>query len=290
MKPIIYGLAFEAGLAHPETLIEDRPARFGIYVPKNFDEDFHGTVTIREALAQSLNIPAVKVLEALGPARLYGRMRRPASTPVLPKGAEPSLAIALGGVGMRPVDLATLYAGLGPRRRDRCASSTGATSAVAKPAAAPRQRLLSPVAAWYVTDILRNAPPPANAKAGPASPTRPAPPTATAMPGRSATTAATRSPSGSAGPTAPPRPGSPGAPPPRRCCSMPSRGCRPARAARRPRPPARSGTAGDRLPPPLKRFREARGTSRSADGAYLEPRRADRLPARPRRTRGRGRG
>ncbi len=76
LKPIIYGLAFEAGLAHPETLIEDRLVRFGIYAPKNFDEDFHGTVTIREALAQSLNIPAVKVLDALGPGKLVGRFRR----------------------------------------------------------------------------------------------------------------------------------------------------------------------------------------------------------------------
>ena len=66
LKPLIYGLAFEAGLAHPETLIEDRPVRFGAYVPKNFDQDWHGTVTVRMALAQSLNIPAVKVLDALG--------------------------------------------------------------------------------------------------------------------------------------------------------------------------------------------------------------------------------
>ena len=74
LKPIIYGLAFEAGLAHPETLIEDRPTRFGVYVPKNFDQDWHGTVTVRMALAQSLNIPAVKVLEALGPPRLFSRL------------------------------------------------------------------------------------------------------------------------------------------------------------------------------------------------------------------------
>src|SRR5262249_28514425 len=67
LKPLIYGLAFEAGIAHPETLIEDRPARFGTYRPQNFDEDFHGTVTMREALGNSLNIPAVKVLAAVGP-------------------------------------------------------------------------------------------------------------------------------------------------------------------------------------------------------------------------------
>ena len=112
LKPLIYGLAFEAGLAHPETLIEDRPARFGLYVPKNFDQGWHGTVTMRMALAQSLNIPAVKVLEAVGPAKLYGRLQQVGVEPVLPKGAEPSLAIALGGLGLKLSDLAGLYAAL----------------------------------------------------------------------------------------------------------------------------------------------------------------------------------
>ena len=59
LKPLIYGLAFELGLAHPESLIEDRPTAFGGYVPVNFDGFNRGTVTIREALTQSLNIPAV---------------------------------------------------------------------------------------------------------------------------------------------------------------------------------------------------------------------------------------
>src|SRR6185312_8892480 len=94
------------------TLIEDRPARFGVYVPKNFDHDWHGTVTVRMALAQSLNIPAVKVLEALGPQKLYGRLAQVGIEPILPKGAEPSLAMALGGLGVRLTDLATLYTAL----------------------------------------------------------------------------------------------------------------------------------------------------------------------------------
>ena len=164
LKPIIYGLAFEAGLAHPETLIEDRPTRFGVYVPKNFDQDWHGTVTIRMALAQSLNIPAVKVLEALGPRQAVRPPAQAGVTPVLPKGAEPSLAIALGGLGLKLSDLATLYAGLArggepvalQYRRDGAEPKAGRAS----------QRLLSPVAAWYVSDILRNAPAPANAKPG----------------------------------------------------------------------------------------------------------------------------
>jgi penicillin-binding protein 1C len=164
LKPLIYGLAFEAGLAHPETLIEDRPARFGLYVPKNFDGDWHGTVSVRTALAQSLNVPAVKVLNALGPACLFGRLQQVGISPLLPRDAEPSLAIALGGLGLTLPDLAALYAGLARggeavmlryRREDRPPSPTGAGP-----------RLLSALAAFYITDILRHAPAPAHARPG----------------------------------------------------------------------------------------------------------------------------
>ena len=93
-------------------LIEDRPTRFGTYSPENFDEDFHGTVTIREALGNSLNIPAVKVLSAVGPGKLIGRFRRAGLAPQLPRETVPSLAIALGGLGMTMKDLTALYASL----------------------------------------------------------------------------------------------------------------------------------------------------------------------------------
>ena len=85
---------------------------------------------------------------------------------MLPKGAEPSLAMALGGLGLKLSDLAALYAGLGARRRAGCAHAIGATMPAQAQGAGGQQRLLSPVAAWYVTDILRNAPAPANAKPG----------------------------------------------------------------------------------------------------------------------------
>jgi penicillin-binding protein 1C len=177
LKPIVYGLAFELGIAHPDTLIEDTPVRFGIYVPKNFDHDWHGTVSIRAALIHSLNIPAVKVLEALGAGRLHARLHQAGITPVLPKGGEPSLAMALGGVGLRLVDLAQLYAGLARRgeavvlryRREPAPpqgepAPAKAGEARSRPTAG--QRLLSAVAAWYVGDILCRTLPPANAKPG----------------------------------------------------------------------------------------------------------------------------
>ena len=70
LKPFIYGLAFEDGLAHPETLIEDRPVRYGAYAPENFDLTFQGTVTVRRALQLSLNVPAVALLDKVGASRL----------------------------------------------------------------------------------------------------------------------------------------------------------------------------------------------------------------------------
>jgi penicillin-binding protein 1C len=164
LKPIIYGLAFELGLAHPETLIEDRPARFGVYVPKNFDHGWHGTVSIRTALTQSLNIPAVKVLEALGAGKLYTRLQQAGVNPVLPKGTDPSLAIALGGLGLRLTDLAQLYAGLA--RGGEPVALRHRRDVAAPKGPADGQRLLSAVAAWYVAEILCQALPPANAKPG----------------------------------------------------------------------------------------------------------------------------
>jgi penicillin-binding protein 1C len=168
LKPFIYGLGFEAGVIHPETLIEDTPTRFGAYAPKNFDEDFHGTVTIREALARSLNIPAVKVLSVVGPGRLTGRLRRGGAHPRLPQGAnEATLAIALGGVGLDLFDLVGLYTGLA---RGGMPVALTTKAGVSRPSVSVqdrrRQMLLTPAAAWYVTDILKDAPAPAGAKSG----------------------------------------------------------------------------------------------------------------------------
>ena len=112
LKPFIYGLAFEAGFAHPEMLIDDRPVRFGTYQPKNFDEGYHGTVSIREALSQSLNIPAVRVLARVGPGKLVGRFRRAGVMARFPDKSEPTLAMALGGTGLTLQEMTQLYAGL----------------------------------------------------------------------------------------------------------------------------------------------------------------------------------
>jgi len=170
LKPLIYGLAFESGLAHPETLIEDEPTRFGSYRPENFDEEFHGTVTVREALGLSLNVPAVKMLSAVGPGRLTARLERAGVKTELPPETVPSLAVALGGIGMRLKDLTQLYVAMArggepvPLTWRQDGASLKARLAAGRDAA--KRRLLSPVAAWYVGDILKDAPAPLNARGG----------------------------------------------------------------------------------------------------------------------------
>src|SRR6201994_34045 len=112
LKPFIYGLAFEDGFVHPESLIDDRPIRFGSYAPENFDMTHQGTVPVRRALQLSLNVPAIALLDRVGSSRLSSRLRQAGANLVLPKDEAPGLAMGLGGVGVNLQDLAMLYAGL----------------------------------------------------------------------------------------------------------------------------------------------------------------------------------
>jgi penicillin-binding protein 1C len=156
LKPLIYGLAFEQGIAHPETLIEDRPVDFAGYSPENFDREFHGTVTLRRALQLSLNVPAIQLLEAVGPARLVARMRRAGAAPVLPDLSPPGLAVGLGGVGVTLTDLVAIHAAIA-----RGGLAVPLTLDADHPPAfgAPLQ-VLDGRAAWYVASILAGAPGP----------------------------------------------------------------------------------------------------------------------------------
>jgi penicillin-binding protein 1C len=160
LKSFIYGLAFEDGLLHPETLIDDRPVRYGNYTPENFDMTFQGTVTVRRALQMSLNVPAIAVLGRVGVSRLSARLTQTGAVLVLPKGEAPGLAMGLGGVGIKLSDLVMLYTGLA-----RLGSAVPLIEREGQVMPNPR-RLLDPVAAWYVGNILIGAPPPDNAMPG----------------------------------------------------------------------------------------------------------------------------
>ncbi len=161
LKPLIYGLAFEAGIANPETLIEDRPTVFGTYAPQNFDKQYYGTISIRDALRFSLNVPAVSVLKAVGPAKLLSRMRRAGVNPQLPSSAPPGLAIALGGVGVSLRDLVVLYAGIA-----RGGTPVSPQTLMFRAKTTTLKPIMSPEAAWQVSDILTGVAGPSLARRG----------------------------------------------------------------------------------------------------------------------------
>jgi penicillin-binding protein 1C len=162
LKPFIYGVGFEDGFIHPETQIEDRPVRYGDYAPENFDLTFQGLTSVRRALQMSLNVPAVAVLDKVGAHRFTMRLSQAGGALAFPKGEVPGLAMGLGGVGVRLSDLVKLYAGL---------ARQGTTIALVEerdgePKETVPQRLLDPVAAWQVGNILLGTPPPENAVGG----------------------------------------------------------------------------------------------------------------------------
>ena len=163
LKPFIYGLAFEDGIAHPETLIDDRPVRFGAYRPRNFDREYQGTIPVRQALQLSLNVPAVVLLQAVGPQRLASRLSEAGFALSLPPGEVPGLAVGLGGVGMSLDALAGLYAGVanGGMAHPLRERMDGAVVEER-----PARQLMSPVAAWYLSQALLGTPAPQNERAG----------------------------------------------------------------------------------------------------------------------------
>ena len=153
LKPFIYALAFDAGLATPGTVLDGGAFRLGSYAPREFDRAEHGAVTAAEALRQSLNRPAVRLLSRVGPARFASSLAAAGARLVLPKGAAPSAALALGGAGISLFDLAGLYAGLADGGAVRTLRVTGT-------AASDGVRLVSSQAAAAVVAILRGHPPP----------------------------------------------------------------------------------------------------------------------------------
>ncbi len=157
LKPFIYGMAFDDLMIHPETVVADMPTRYGNYQPENFLKVYRGEVTVREALQHSLNIPAVTVLRHVGPRRLDARLSGVGARLEYGGAGEPGLPMALGGLGTTLQDLVALYAGLANGGTVSPLVMTTDDSAPPAPVA-----LLGEAAAWYVTRILEDAPPPAD--------------------------------------------------------------------------------------------------------------------------------
>jgi len=152
MKPFLYGLALDEGLIHSESLLADVPQSFSGYQPGNFQANFSGPVSVSEALQKSLNVPAVEVLDRLGPSRFVSLLRRGGLKLGLPPGAEPNLSVILGGVAVNLEGMVGAYTALarkGISGKPRYFSSQKLEEA----------RMMSEGAAFIIRDVLESGGP-----------------------------------------------------------------------------------------------------------------------------------
>lgn len=147
MKPFIYGLALDKGLIHSQSLLMDIPIHFSDYRPVNFHRSFSGPVSVAKALSQSLNLPAVQVLDHLESRYFYARMVNSGFRIKLPRGAKPNLSIALGGFSTNLENLVLSYSALGRGGETIKPRFLKDSMVIKKP-------LMSGGAAWIIQEML----------------------------------------------------------------------------------------------------------------------------------------
>ncbi len=153
LKPFLYALALDDGLIHSESLFIDAPQSFGGYRPGNFDTAFNGPIGAAQALRLSLNVPAVDLLDRVGPARFSARLANSGVNLRYPRGAQPNLSLILGGTGARLEDLVGAFAAFNRQ-------GLSARVRYTPDDALDERRLMSPGAAWIVREILQSHPRP----------------------------------------------------------------------------------------------------------------------------------
>ncbi|MFZ5637196.1 MAG: penicillin-binding protein 1C [Pseudomonadota bacterium] len=153
LKPFLYGMAIDDGLIHSESLLVDAPQNFGDYRPGNFGESFNGPIGAAQALRSSLNVPAVDLLDRIGPQRFAARIGHAGLAMKFPGDSKPNLALILGGTGVRLEDLVGAHAAFNRNGIAGRVRYTPQDPAIDR-------RVLSPGAAWIVRDILESNPRP----------------------------------------------------------------------------------------------------------------------------------
>jgi penicillin-binding protein 1C len=157
LKPFIYALALDQGLINPLTVLKDASLTVSSYNPENFDREFLGPVNATDALVRSRNLPALQLASQLHDPDLYDFLRRAGVHRLRPRG-DYGLALALGGVEVRPDDLARLYALLANGGVLRPLVLVDGAAHEPPPEDGPR--LLSPEASRLVLEMLRQNPRP----------------------------------------------------------------------------------------------------------------------------------
>lgn len=150
LKPFLYGMALDEGLVHSESLLIDAPIAFGQYRPQNFSSGFSGPVSLADALRRSLNLPAVQLLQAIGPNELVSRLKNAGAQMHLAKGASPNLSVILGGLGSNLESLTRLYTAFNQKGQVAPLLLTPTNTPPAE-----SRYVMSPGAAWIIKTLLQ---------------------------------------------------------------------------------------------------------------------------------------
>lgn len=113
LKPFLYAGMLDEGLILPETLVPDIPTNINGYSPQNFNNSYRGAVPAGKALAQSLNVPAVRMLRQYGLDKFYGDLDKMQLGGINKPAGHYGLAMVLGGAESSLFELTKTYAGLG---------------------------------------------------------------------------------------------------------------------------------------------------------------------------------
>jgi penicillin-binding protein 1C len=109
LKPILYTLGFDMGMLTPQMKLLDLPTDFNGYEPENFDMKFHGEVSVKYALANSLNVPAVRLLQQEGLDKFISILEKGGFSDIAEHKSSLGLSVILGGCGVRLEQLTSFY-------------------------------------------------------------------------------------------------------------------------------------------------------------------------------------
>lgn len=150
LKPFLYALSMDEGLVLPQTLIRDVPTYYGAFAPHNADRSFSGLAPAREALVRSLNVPAVRLLNAYGLYPFYLFLQEAGLSTLFRPADEYGLPLIIGGAEVTLWEMASLYRGLA--RGGRFAP----LQVLATEREAPDEtQLISPGACYLTLEMLR---------------------------------------------------------------------------------------------------------------------------------------
>ena len=148
LKPFLYARAFDDGTLTPKRRLLDIPTDFHGYAPENFDAEFHGEVTVSEALLQSLNVPAVRELARQGTGSFVSWLSGLGFRDIADRRSQLGLSLILGGCGATLHELTHAFSAFA-----RAGNLAPLRFEQTDPVSSGRE-MLSPEAAWMMTDIL----------------------------------------------------------------------------------------------------------------------------------------